>query len=68
MGVPTVVDARTLIYDFCGSTPKGSTDENMIVTPREIDLMIDRAAELLSFSINVCLQPETDPEIIRALV
>lgn len=67
VGIPTVVDAATLIYDFCGYTVD-TDNENMIVTPKEIDLMIDRAAELLSFSINTCLQPDTDPEIIRALV
>ena len=67
VGIPTVVDAATLIYDFCGYSAN-SEGENMIVTPKEIDLMIDRAAELLSFSINTCLQPDTDPEIIRALV
>lgn len=67
IGVPTVVDAQTLIYDLCGTTPQ-ENNENMIVTPREIDLMIDRAAELLSFAINISLQPDTDPEIIRALV
>lgn len=67
VGIPTVVDAATLIYDFCGYT-SDTDSENMIVTPKEIDLMIDRAAELLSFSINSCLQPDTDPEIIRALV
>lgn len=67
VGIPTVVNAATLIYDFCGHT-MDEDNKDMIVTPKEIDLMIDRAAELLSYSINLCLQPDTDSEIIRALV
>lgn len=69
IGVPTVVDAHTLICDLGGKTNNNFPEsENMIVTPRGIDLMIDRAAELLSFSINTFLQPEIDKETLRALV
>lgn len=66
IGVPTVVDAATLILD-CG----GSHDDeqalyeqagNMMVTPREVDLMIERAAKLTSLAINCALQPNITPE------
>ena len=49
LGVPTVVDA---VLD--GTTP-------MMVTPREVDLMISRAARLLAMSIHVALQPAYSP-------
>lgn len=49
IGVPTVVDA---ILD--GTTP-------MMVTPREVDLMISRAARLLAMSIHAALQPAYSP-------
>lgn len=69
VGIPTVVDARTLISDLGGTTDfKFKESENMIVTPRGIDLMIDRAAELLSFSLNIFLQPDIEEETLRALV
>ena len=63
VGVPTVVDAETLIMDFGG----GSIDESksagsMMVTPREVDLMIERASKLTALAINCALQPGISPE------
>ena len=69
VGIPTVVDAHTLISDLGGTVKADFKEsENMIVTPKGIDLMIDRAAELLSFSLNTFLQPQLDKETLRALV
>lgn len=63
LGVPTVVDAGTLVRDFTGnpsiSVPPHS--EQMMVTPREIDLMIARAARLLAMTIHAALQPSYSP-------
>ncbi len=63
VGVPTVVDAGTLVHDLVGVsqetvTPRG---EQMMVTPREIDLMIARAARLIAMTIHAALQPEYSP-------
>ena len=64
IGVPTVVDAATLIADYSGkgnvSLAEGT--RNMMVTPREIDMMIERAAKLTALAINCALQPEISPE------
>lgn len=49
MGIPTVVDAA-----MKGCAP-------MMVTPREIDLMIARGAKLLAMSIHAALQPAYAP-------
>lgn len=70
IGVPTVVDAKTLIYDLTGkdddtANPNG---RQMIVTPREIDLLIDRAASLIASSVNRALHPQIDPDIINELL
>lgn len=57
LGMPTVVDI--------------SEDENtspLVVTPKDIDLLIDRAATLIGNAINLTLQPDTDPELLKALV
>lgn len=73
MGVPTVVDAATLAYDLLGGRsdvrremvePRGA---EMIVTPREIDLLIDRAAQLVAHAINCALQPGLDSELLLSL-
>lgn len=66
IGVPTVVDAATLILD-CGGAHDDAEElyeqaGNMMVTPREVDLMIERAAKLVSLAINCALQPHISPE------
>ncbi|MBR5191011.1 MAG: GPR endopeptidase, partial [Clostridia bacterium] len=68
MGVPTVVDGNTIVNDLIGN--KNNIDisaENMMVTPREIDTIITRAARLLSLSINCALQPDMKPDMFLAL-
>lgn len=66
IGVPTVVDSATLIYDFEGEGAAENDmlqqQESMMVTPREVDLMIERAAKLTSLAVNCALQPEIAPE------
>ena len=68
VGVPTVVDARTLAADLCGSGPDGGwPGEAMMVTPKEIDLLIARAAHILARALNLALQPALTPEEIDSL-
>lgn len=68
IGIPTVVEASTMIYDLTNTRYKDDTCGKMIVTPKEIDLIIEHSAKLLGFSINRALQPEIDSEILRLLV
>lgn len=79
IGVPTVVDATTLAANLFSSidenlsedtinkkvSPKGA---HMMVTPKEIDLLIERASKLLAMSINCALQPLFSIEDIMSLV
>lgn len=59
VGVPTVVDAQTLARDVSGRhTEKAAADTKMMVTPKEIDLLIERCSGLLSLAVNRALQPE----------
>ncbi len=62
LGVPTVVDAATLAAELTGQDRAlfaGGTA--MMVTPREVDLMIDRAARLVAMTVNAILQPDYSP-------
>ena len=52
IGVPTVCDIKTIIKEI---TKKDTKVENMIVTPKDIDFVIDRMKDLLSLSINNAL-------------
>ncbi len=64
IGVPTVVDAATLITDYSGKSDISFPEDTqkMMVTPREVDLMIERAAKLTALAINCALQPDISPE------
>ena len=66
VGVPTVVDACTLVRDFGGDCGV-SNMENMVVTPKEIDLLIDHAAKLTAHSINCALQTDLSAEDLLML-
>ncbi|MEG1996698.1 MAG: GPR endopeptidase, partial [Oscillospiraceae bacterium] len=66
VGVPTVVDMATIAKDILGV---GETEngENMMVTPREIDLVIEHAAKTVAFSVNLALQPSLTLQDLVAL-
>ena len=66
LGVPTVVEADTLAYELTGSEVQSSTD--LLVTPKEADLLTDRISGILSAALNLALQPDIDPDIILGLV
>ena len=72
IGVPTVVDAAALVYDITGNEnipqPERERAEKMMVTPREIDVMISRASRLLALAINSALQPDMDMQTLLSLV
>ncbi|MBQ5969083.1 MAG: GPR endopeptidase [Clostridia bacterium] len=68
VGVPTVVDADTMARDLTGlpaDAPEAA--RRMMVTPKEIDLLIDRAAALLGDAINRALQPALSLQELRQL-
>ncbi len=65
VGVPTVVDIRTLLSDI-GAENVSAPD--MIVTPKEIDMMIERAAFLIAVSLNLSLQKSLSFEDIMGLI
>ncbi len=73
IGVPTVVDGATLAHDLIDKEKSTSysvlpESEQMMVTPKEIDLLIERASKLVGMAINCALQPDISPEDIMSLV
>lgn len=62
IGVPTVVDALTMASDIAEKAgallPEADLTEhrNMVVTPKEIDSLIDKASHLIAMGINTALQ------------
>ena len=75
IGIPTVVDAKTLAADIFTSIKEEDLDgkispqaEFMMITPREIDLLIERASKLTGMAINCAIQAQFSPEDLYALV
>jgi len=77
IGVPTVVDGATMACDLLEKQGiDTSLFENesfckegaMMVTPKEIDLVIDRAAQFIAMGINRAMQPSLSTEEIFEIV
>ncbi len=78
VGVPTVVDAVTLVCDALDvddvktyeqlKSSLSPDNRSMVVTPKEIDLLIDRASRLISMSLNCALQENIEPQILESLM
>ncbi|MBR7071843.1 MAG: GPR endopeptidase [Clostridia bacterium] len=66
LGIPTVVDTGSLVFDLTGQKI-GSAEEEMMVTPKDIDQLVDRAASILADALNRFLQPDLDREVLRCL-
>lgn len=75
IGVPTVVDVQTLASDLLGQDYGVQTDRalsphgrRMVVIPREIDLLTERASRLIAFALNGALQNEFDlPDLVSLM-
>lgn len=66
IGVPTVVDMHTIVENVTGNPPDKHLP-NMMVTPRDVDKLIERSARLIAYSINKAVQPMLSIEDITAL-
>jgi spore protease len=74
VGVPTVVDASTLAGDLLsdhGGEPRSDLFQPegraMMITPREIDVLIGHACKTLALAINKALQPQMSLEELAYL-
>lgn len=67
IGVPTVVDMHTIVSGYTDA-PVSTALPNMMVTPRDVDKLIDRASSMLAYGINMALHPQLDFEEIEAIM
>ncbi len=68
IGVPTVVDAVTLAESVFGKASEKDGDIEMIVTPKDIDVLIKNSADLISASINLSLQRSLNYDELKSLL
>lgn len=66
VGVPTVVDMHTIVRSLTSADIPENTP-NMIVTPRDIDRLAERASQLIAFGINLALHPALTFDDVRGL-
>lgn len=59
VGIPTVVSTGII---------SGNGNDDVFVTPREIDRICQQGAKLIGMGINVCLQKNLSVEDLLALV
>lgn len=68
IGIPTVVDAYTLVSDLTGREAEFDSERNLMVTPKEIDLLAERGAKLIGMAINCALQQNYSFEDLARLI
>ncbi len=73
VGVPTVVEAATLLQDTleengCTAGDSALCDRSMVVTPKDIDARVDRMARLLGYGVSLGLHKSLSVEDISCLV
>lgn len=66
IGVPTVVEAAVIAHELTGKQAEQKTD--LLVTPKDADLLSMRMSEAISAALNIFLQPEIEPDIVLSLV
>ena len=66
VGVPTVADMHTIVRSFTDSEPDSALP-NMIVTPRDIDRLVERSAQLIAYAVNMAFHPALTFDDVRAL-
>jgi len=68
IGVPTVVDALVLAESIFGEKTDKNTEIDMIVTPKDIDVLIKNSANLIATAINLSLQKSLSYDELKALL
>lgn len=72
VGVPTVVDAVTIAGELGGGAAEGAgrnsgACDSLMVTPRDIDAVIEGAARFVALALNLALQPNLSAEEIMGV-
>lgn len=73
IGIPMVIDAGTLAYDLIDDTEKVQSalapfEENLVVTPKFVDSIVEKAARVLGYSINKAVHKGMTVEDMSALL
>lgn len=68
IGVPTVVDMHTIAQTISGTENLNSDFNDIMVTPRSVDKLIEHSAKLIALGINKAFQPSLSIADITSLI
>lgn len=69
LGVPTVVDGATLLYDLLGDrAPADLPGRDLFVTPREVDSRVADLSRVLGYGVSRALNPSLSVEELNMLI
>lgn len=68
VGVPTVIRAATLCADIGGAEEEQERLRSLVVTPKEIDRLVDDLSRILGIGITMALQEGMGPEEAEELL
>jgi len=69
VGVPTVTDATTLACDLLNlEEPPHSLEKGFLVTPTDIDLLVQKAAKAVGYGIDLALHGDMSIRDIEAML
>lgn len=68
IGVPTVVDALTLAENIYNQKLENEPQIDMIVTPKDIDVLIKNSSTLIATAINLSLQKSLNYQDLKSLL
>lgn len=68
IGVPTVIDLETAVFQLSDAGNTSKEIATMMVTPRNIDKVMKICTEIIQIAVNLLLHPDLSPEEISSLV
>lgn len=68
IGVPTVIDLQTAVFQLSDAQDYDKDFSQMMVTPRNIDKLVKTTAKIIYTGLNLLLHPDLAPDEISTLV
>ncbi|MBE6837096.1 MAG: GPR endopeptidase [Ruminococcus sp.] len=68
IGMPTVIDMQTAVYQISDAENQNEKFASMMVTPRNIDFLVKNGATIIHTALNSLFHPSISPSEIEALV
>lgn len=68
IGVPTVIDMQTAVFQLSDAENQNEKYASMMVTPREIDKLVKNTSAVIQTALNLLFHPSLSPFEIEALV